>query len=160
MAKRTKGRASSWAPSSHLLGASPAAAGAAQVRPRRFRSIILSVCVFILVTECCERVAYYGLTGSLPIYFHKELGLGKDFSTELSSLFSSFNYITPLAGAYLADAMWGRFKTILVFSIVYVMGMCTCVVSAYPSFLTNDVSMVRIMFLLGLFETASLKVSG
>ena len=28
-------------------------------------------------------------------------------------------YITPLLGAYLADSYWGRFKTILVFSIIY-----------------------------------------
>uniref|UniRef100_A0AAV1UX73 Uncharacterized protein n=1 Tax=Peronospora matthiolae TaxID=2874970 RepID=A0AAV1UX73_9STRA len=44
--------------------------------PRRpYRSIILSVCSFILVTEFCERLAYYGLSGSLPIFFHRNLGL-------------------------------------------------------------------------------------
>jgi peptide/histidine transporter 3/4 len=134
------------APSSHLLG--PPTAGA---RPRKYRSIILSVCVFVLITELCERLAYYGLTGSLPIFFHKELGFEKDFSTELSSLFSSFNYITPLVGAYLADAYWGRYRTILVFCVVYVAGMATCVVSSYPAFLNNNTGAVRLTFLLGLF---------
>ncbi len=27
--------------------------------------------------------------------------------------------MTPLIGAYLADSMWGRYKTILVFSSIY-----------------------------------------
>jgi peptide/histidine transporter 3/4 len=147
-----KARSTSWAPpSAHLLGARPAGA---VVRPRKYRSIILSVCAFVLVTELCERLAYYGLTGSLPIFFHKELGFQKDFATELSSLFSSFNYITPLVGAYLADARWGRYKTILVFCVVYVAGMATCVASSYPAFLLaqgGDVGTVRMTFLLGLF---------
>jgi peptide/histidine transporter 3/4 len=121
------------------------------LRPRKYQSIIVSVCLFILCTEFCERLAYYGLTGSLPIFFHKELGLEKDFATELSSLFSSVNYITPLLGAYLADCYWGRFKTILLFCIVYVLGMATCVISSYPPFLSTYPNLMTWMFLLGLF---------
>ena len=40
-------------------------------------------------------------------------------------LFQGTAYITPLLGAYLADARWGRYKTILSFSAVY------CVVSSH-----------------------------
>ena len=120
-------------------------------RPRKYKSIILSVCLFILCTEFCERLAYYGLTGSLPIFFHKELNLQKDFATELSSLFSSVNYITPLLGAYLADCYWGRFKTIFLFCIVYVLGMATCVISSYPPFLEKYQTLVSWTFLIGLF---------
>lgn len=35
------------------------------------------------------------------------------------SLFEGTCYVTPLLGAYLADARWGRYKTILVFSCIY-----------------------------------------
>ena len=31
--------------------------------------------VFILITEMCERLAYYGLTGSLQIFFQSKLGM-------------------------------------------------------------------------------------
>lgn len=34
-------------------------------------------------------------------------------------LFSGTCYLTPLLGAYLADAHWGRYKTILYFSALY-----------------------------------------
>lgn len=35
------------------------------------------------------------------------------------SLFSGTCYLTPLLGAWLADSMWGRYKTIMVFSLIY-----------------------------------------
>jgi peptide/histidine transporter 3/4 len=34
-------------------------------------------------------------------------------------LFSGTCYLTPLLGAFLADAYWGRYKTILYFSALY-----------------------------------------
>lgn len=35
------------------------------------------------------------------------------------SVFEGTCYMTPLIGAYLADSKWGRYKTILVFSTIY-----------------------------------------
>ena len=35
------------------------------------------------------------------------------------NLFEGTCYLTPLLGAWLADARWGRYKTILVFSAIY-----------------------------------------
>ena len=90
---------------------------------RRYRSIVLSVCSFIIVTEFCERLAFYGLTGSLPVFFKKNLAFSSALATELNALFSSVNYITPLLGAYVADVSLGRYKTILRFCVLYVAGM-------------------------------------
>ena len=53
-------------------------------------------------------------------------------ATQINSLFSSINYITPLIGAWLADTHWGRYKTILYFCIIYLIGMAGCTVSSYP----------------------------
>ena len=39
-------------------------------------------------------------------------------------VFEGTCYVTPLLGAYLADSHWGRYKTILVFSTIY---LCGCV---------------------------------
>ncbi|KAE9338808.1 hypothetical protein PR003_g11318 [Phytophthora rubi] len=60
----------------------------------QYRSVIVSVCSFILVTEFCERLAYYGLSGSLPIFFHRNLGLSTVLATELNSTFTSLSYLT------------------------------------------------------------------
>jgi hypothetical protein len=35
------------------------------------------------------------------------------------NLFEGTCYLTPLLGAWLADSMWGRYKTIIVFSCIY-----------------------------------------
>ena len=41
------------------------------------------------------------------------------------NLFEGTCYLTPLLGAWLADSAWGRYKTILVFSFIYlVVGAC------------------------------------
>jgi dipeptide/tripeptide permease len=61
--------------------------------------------------QFCERLAYYGLSGSLPIFFHKNLGMSTVLATELNSLFTSLSYLTPLLGAYVADRHLGRFTT-------------------------------------------------
>lgn len=35
------------------------------------------------------------------------------------NLFEGTCYLTPLLGAWLADSLWGRYKTIIVFSVIY-----------------------------------------
>jgi dipeptide/tripeptide permease len=48
-------------------------------------------------------------------------------------VFEGTCYVTPLLGAYLADSHWGRYKTILVFSSIYLGGMvCLALTSWLP----------------------------
>lgn len=65
----------------------------------------------VCVCQFCERLAYYGLTGSLPIFFRKNLGINSVLATELNNAFTSLSYLTPLIGAYVADKYLGRFQT-------------------------------------------------
>ncbi|KAE8995834.1 hypothetical protein PF011_g16159, partial [Phytophthora fragariae] len=111
----------------------------------QYRSVIVSVCSFILVTEFCERLAYYGLSGSLPIFFHRNLGLSTVLATELNSTFTSLSYLTPLLGAYVADRYLGRFSTIVLFCLLYIAGLALCVFASLPA-----VSSLP-LFMLGLF---------
>ncbi|TDH66052.1 hypothetical protein CCR75_007128 [Bremia lactucae] len=122
-------------------------------RPK-YRSIIVSVCSFILVTEFCERLAYYGLSGSLPIFFHRNLGLSTVLATELNSTFTSLSYLTPLLGAYVADRYLGRFSTIVLFCSLYIAGLALCVFASLPR-----VSSLP-LFMIGLFAGVGVGAGG
>lgn len=88
-----------------------------------YRSTLFAVCPFILGNEFCERLAYYGLATNLITYMRVEMLEEPAFSAIMVQLFEGTCYLTPLLGAWLADSKWGRYKTILVFSAVYVVGM-------------------------------------
>ncbi|KAL3623129.1 hypothetical protein CASFOL_031945 [Castilleja foliolosa] len=87
-------------------------------------------CRFILVTECCERLAYYGMSTNLVNYLITRLGQNNVTASNNVTNWSGTCYITPLIGAFLADSYLGRFCTIAIFSIIYVLGMALLSISA------------------------------
>ncbi|KAF0692346.1 hypothetical protein As57867_016500, partial [Aphanomyces stellatus] len=117
-------------------------------------SYLLHACAFILVTEFCERFAYYGLTASLPVFFRKHLGMTNVLATELHSLFTCVSYFTPLLGAYVADRYFGRFKSIVSFSVWYLAGLVLCTIASHPSIQSTP------LFLAGLFGGVAVGVGG
>ncbi|CAI0418445.1 unnamed protein product [Linum tenue] len=92
-------------------------------------------CPFILGTECCERLAYYGISTNLVTYLTTNMHLGNVSAARTVTTWSGTCYITPLIGAILADAYWGRYWTIAAFSTIYFIGMCTLTLSASVPFL-------------------------
>ncbi|XAR60704.1 Peptide-transporting ATPase [Bertholletia excelsa] len=87
-------------------------------------------CPFILGNECCERLAYYGMSSNIVRYFKHQLNQSSATASKNQSDWSGTCYITPLIGAFLADAYLGRYWTIACFSIVYVIGMTLLTLSA------------------------------
>jgi hypothetical protein len=90
--------------------------------------------MYIIVCEFCERLAYYGLAGSLVLLLQDELSYtNADADNQVSkalvhprretdyvslrhgqlwqySLWSGFCYVTPLLGGWIADSYLGRYK--------------------------------------------------
>lgn len=87
-------------------------------------------CPFILGTECCERLAYYGIATNLVTYLTTKLHEGNVAAATNVTTWQGTCYLTPLIGAILADAYWGRYWTIAIFSTIYFIGMCTLTLSA------------------------------
>uniref|UniRef100_A0A5B7AAD8 Peptide transporter 1 n=2 Tax=Davidia involucrata TaxID=16924 RepID=A0A5B7AAD8_DAVIN len=87
-------------------------------------------CPYILGNECCERLAYYGMGTNLVLYFKHRLNQHSSTASKNVSNWSGTCYITPLIGAFLADAYIGRYWTIASFSIIYVIGMTLLTLSA------------------------------
>ncbi|KAE9601013.1 putative proton-dependent oligopeptide transporter family, major facilitator superfamily [Lupinus albus] len=87
-------------------------------------------CPFILGTECCERLAYYGIAANIVTYLTHKLHQGNVYAARNVTTWQGTCYLTPLIGAILADAYWGRYWTIAGFSIIYLIGMCILTLSA------------------------------
>lgn len=90
-------------------------------------------CPFILGTECFERLAYYGIATNLVSYLTSRMHEGNVSAARNVTTWQGTCYLTPLIGAVLADAYWGRYWTIAVFSTIYFIGMCTLTLSASVS---------------------------
>ena len=60
------------------------------------------------------------------------LGYGQRVSYAISTFKQFFFYTTPLLGAYLSDAHWGRFKTILICTGVGILAHIIIVIAATP----------------------------
>ncbi|KAG0468239.1 hypothetical protein HPP92_017567 [Vanilla planifolia] len=87
-------------------------------------------CPFILANECCERLAYYGMSTNLVNYLKSRLKEGNAVASKNVNDWSGTCYITPLLGAFVADAYWGRYWTIAVFMIIYIIGLVLLTMSA------------------------------
>ncbi len=80
--------------------------------------------LFIVANEFAERFCYYGINAILTVYMTQFLRVGDADATTFHSLFKSGAYFFPLVGAIVSDVFWGKFRTIMVFSLVYASG-CT-----------------------------------
>ncbi|XP_022964557.1 protein NRT1/ PTR FAMILY 5.2-like isoform X2 [Cucurbita moschata] len=88
-------------------------------------------CSFIIVYEVFERMAFYGISSNLVIYLTVRLQQGIVTASNNVTNWVGVVWMTPVLGAYIADAYLGRFWTFMAASVVYLMGM---------SFLTMAVS--------------------
>ena len=77
---------------------------------------------FIIANEFAERFCYYGINSILAIYMTTTLHFGQARATSWQSLFKAGAYFFPLFGAIVSDVFWGKYRTIITFSVVYVLG--------------------------------------
>ncbi|KAI4379063.1 hypothetical protein MLD38_005404 [Melastoma candidum] len=85
---------------------------------------------FILGTECCERLAFNGIATNLITYLTGKLHQGKVPAAISVSTWAATCYLMALVGAIVADAYWGRYRTIAIFSIIHFAGMFILTLSA------------------------------
>ncbi|KAL7081259.1 hypothetical protein ACP275_14G028600 [Erythranthe tilingii] len=88
-----------------------------------------TACSFIVVYEVFERMAYYGISSNLFIYLTKKLREGTVESANNVTNWVGTIWMTPVLGAYIADAVLGRYWTFLGASAIYLSGMCLLTLS-------------------------------
>ena len=82
-----------------------------------------AACGAILLTEAFERIAFYGLVGNLVLFLNTAPLNWASYSASNAFLyFTGLSYCTAILGGWLADAYLGRFKTMVLFFIIYIGG--------------------------------------
>ncbi|KAI2084667.1 peptide transporter ptr2 [Ophidiomyces ophidiicola] len=107
----------------------------------------LSLSVWLVaIIEFCERFAYYGLSALLQNYVQRPLdgslgrgalGLGHRGATALTTFFQFWCYITPVLGAIIADQYLGKYKTLILFCGIYLLGLVILLLTSLPIALQN-----------------------
>lgn len=77
---------------------------------------------FIVGNEACERYSFYGMKSILVIFMIRQLMIDEAEATSIYHQFSALSYLFPLLGAFIADRLLGKYKTILYLSLVYCVG--------------------------------------
>ncbi|KAF3940810.1 hypothetical protein ABW19_dt0201606 [Dactylella cylindrospora] len=95
----------------------------------------------VLIVELCERFSYYGCQGLFQNFIQRPyngregpgaLGLGQKSAAGLNMFFQLWCFVTPILGAIVADQYLGKFKTILYFCMVYIVGLVVLFVTSLP----------------------------
>jgi len=114
---------------------------------------------YIIGNEAAERFSYYGMNGILTIFMSKYL---MDKAGNLAVMaphqaegwyhtFVSTAYILPIIGAFLADALFGKFWVVFWLSIVYCGGHATLALMGTP---VAHMVEPRLLLAVGLFQIA------
>ncbi|KAJ2008530.1 peptide transporter ptr2 [Coemansia thaxteri] len=109
---------------------------------RRVADSIPTAAYFVVVTEFCERFTYYGISGVFQNYIQNGYKVpnsrpgaidgGQQMATGLGNFFQFWCYVTPILGAIVADQWLGKFKTILLFSLIYMVGDLVLTLTSLP----------------------------
>ncbi|XP_058001177.1 protein NRT1/ PTR FAMILY 5.2 isoform X2 [Hevea brasiliensis] len=74
-------------------------------------------------------MAYYGISSNLVLYLTKKLHEGTVKSANNVTNWVGTIWMTPILGAYVADAHLGRYWTFVIASFIYLSGMCVLTLS-------------------------------
>ncbi|KAJ0804544.1 putative proton-dependent oligopeptide transporter family, MFS transporter superfamily [Helianthus annuus] len=78
-------------------------------------------CVCFVRVEVAERFAYYGVSSNLITYLTGPLGQSTATAAENVNIWSGTASLLPLVDAFIADAFLGRYLTIIIASLLYVL---------------------------------------
>ncbi|KAL0911553.1 hypothetical protein M5K25_019702 [Dendrobium thyrsiflorum] len=97
----------------------------AKRRPGGWKSI-----PYIIGNETFERMASYGITANFTVYLLKRFRIEPVAAASMSNIFLGTVNFAPLIGAFIADAYFGRFRTLAYGSISSLLGMVVLTLTA------------------------------
>ncbi|KAL0016209.1 hypothetical protein SO802_003278 [Lithocarpus litseifolius] len=120
---------------------------------------------FMIGVEVAERFSYFGISCNLITYLTEQLGQSTVTAAENVNAWSGTAQLMPLLGASIADSFLGRYRTIVIATLIYILGLGLLTLSAVlPSLAdyvdTNNKSMsccpklIVILFFFSLYLVA------
>ncbi|KAF5817387.1 putative proton-dependent oligopeptide transporter family, MFS transporter superfamily [Helianthus annuus] len=95
---------------------------------------------FIIGVEVAERIAYYGVSSNLITYLTGPLGQSTATAAENVNVWAGTASLLPLVGAFIADAFLGRYLTVILASLLYILALALLAFSTLiPSDCTNSI---------------------
>lgn len=79
--------------------------------------------IFIIFVEMAERFAYYGIAGNLIMYLTTVVGQPVAEAAKNVNTWNGVSSLGLLLGAFFADSYFGRFKTTLLSSSIFLLGL-------------------------------------
>lgn len=88
----------------------------------KLRSIpLLNFATVRAAIEFSERLSYFGIATSLILYLSKVIHQDLKTAARNVNYWSGVTTLMPLLGGFIADAYLGRFSTVLISTIIYLM---------------------------------------
>src|ERR1700742_2763200 len=84
---------------------------------------------YIVGNEAAERFSYYGMRTILVVFMTAHLHMHDQEAMASFHLFAAGAYFFPILGAILADALLGKYRTIMYLSLFYCAGHAALAVS-------------------------------
>ena len=80
-------------------------------------------CFAVLATETLERIAFYGLVGNLVLFLNTQpLNWLSYNAVNTMFIFTGVSYISSIFSGWLTDAYLGKFKSVILFLLIYLAG--------------------------------------
>lgn len=112
-------------PEQEAAGGGGGGAAEATRRPRGWRAV-----AFIIGFYAAASIAGNAFSFSLTSYLIGRYNMKQNAATNVNNIFSGTYNFSPVIGAFVADAFWGRFRTLLVGTVFGVAAMAVITLSA------------------------------
>src|SRR5882672_162355 len=90
----------------------------------------------LFFTEMWERFSYYGMRALLILYMVNYLKMVPKEASTIYKVYTSFVYVTPIIGGYLADRYLGNRRAVIIGAILMAIGHFLMAFEEFPIFLS------------------------
>src|ERR1700722_16129425 len=120
----------------------------APVKQRTFLGHPLGLYI-LFFTEMWERFSYYGMRALLMLYMLNYFKWSQKDASTIYKVYTSFVYVTPILGGYLADRVLGNKRAVIIGAILMAIGHFLMAFEEFPIFLA---ALIFLIFGNGFFK--------